>query len=154
MPIPEVGSKAPAFTLLNQDGEKISLKDFEGQTVVLYFYPRAMTPGCTVQACGVRDHSPKFKKLGTVVLAVSPDSPERLKKFDEKYTLGFPLLSDEDHKIAEKYGVWGNKKFMGRISLGIKRTTFVIDPKGKILEIMDKVNTKTHHLDVEEILKK
>lgn len=154
MAFPKVGNNAPAFTLTNQDGESVSLKDFKGKkNVVLYFYPKAMTPGCTVQACGVRDSNAKFVKQDTVVLGVSPDPVSRLVKFREKERLNFDLLSDEDHKIAEKYGVWGLKKFMGREYMGINRITFVIDKDGKLRHIMEKVNTKTHNDDVMEIVK-
>ncbi|TNF00813.1 MAG: thioredoxin-dependent thiol peroxidase [Deltaproteobacteria bacterium] len=143
-----IGKAAPAFTLLNQEGEKVSLKDFKGEkNVVLYFYPKAMTPGCTVQACGLRDAKKKYTSSKTVVLGVSPDAPERLKKFEERDKLNFTLLSDPDHKIAEKYGVWGLKKFMGREFMGILRQTFIIGTDGKIKHIMEKVNTKTHHED-------
>ena len=150
---PKIGNKAPAFTLLDQDGNKVSLKDFAGKkNVVLYFYPKAMTPGCTVQACGLRDSSKQLAKLDAVALAVSPDPVARLKKFEEKQKLNFTLLSDEDHAIAEKYGVWGLKKFMGREFMGILRTTFIIDKEGRLQHVMDKVNTKTHHDDVLAIL--
>ncbi|MCB9062723.1 MAG: thioredoxin-dependent thiol peroxidase [Halobacteriovoraceae bacterium] len=150
----KIGSNAPSFSLNDQDGNKVSLKDFKGKKkVLLYFYPRALTPGCTVQACGITDSKKKFDKFNTVVLGVSPDEPEKLTKFVEKKNLNFTLLSDPDHKIAEKYGVWGNKKFMGKEFMGILRTTFIIGQDGKILHIMDKVNTKTHHDDVLKILK-
>lgn len=142
------GNLAPVFTLLDQDGDKVSLKDFRGsKNVILYFYPKAMTPGCTVQACGLRDSSKQMKKLDTVALGISPDPVNRLKKFAEKDKLNFTLLSDEDHAIAEKYGVWGLKKFMGREFMGILRTTFLINKEGRISHIMTKVNTKTHHED-------
>lgn len=114
MSFPKIGQKAPAFTLLDQNSKKVSLKDFQGKKVVLYFYPKAMTPGCTTQACGIRDSKKDFQKLNTVVLGISPDDPSRLVKFIEKEKLNFDLLSDEDHAIAEKYGVWGLKKFMGK----------------------------------------
>lgn len=146
---PKVGNLAPAFTLLDQDGNKVSLKDFKGKkNVVLYFYPKAMTPGCTVQACGIRDNQKEFEKRKTVVLGVSPDPVARLPKFIEKQNLNFTLLSDEDHKIAEKYGVWGMKKFMGKEFMGLIRTTFIIGKDGKLLKVMDKFKTKTHHDDV------
>jgi peroxiredoxin Q/BCP len=148
MPLPKVGAKAPAFTLLDQNGKPVSLSDFAGQKVIVYFYPKAMTPGCTVQACGLRDSKAALKKQKVAVLAISPDSPARLKKFEERDALNFTLLSDEDHAVAEKYGVWGLKKFMGRESMGILRTTFVIDEAGKIAHVMSKVTTKTHHDDV------
>jgi len=150
----KIGNAAPAFTLQDQDGKKVSLKDFKGKKhVVLYFYPKAMTPGCTVQACGLRDSKKDLGKLGAVALGISPDPNSRLKKFEEKQDLNFQLLSDEDHAIADKYGVWGLKKFMGREFMGILRTTFVISKEGKLAHIMDKVKTKTHHDDVIEILK-
>ena len=149
----KVGSKAPVFTTVNQHGEKVSLKDFKGQKVILYFYPKAMTPGCTTQACGIRDHKEAFSKLNTVVLGISPDAPKRLVKFIEKESLNFDLLSDEDHSIAEKYGVWGLKKFMGREYEGIHRVTFIIDEQGKIAAVMPKVATKTHHDDVIALIK-
>ncbi len=150
----KVGSKAPAFSLIDQDGNKVSLKDFnEKFNVVLYFYPKAMTPGCTVQACGVRDSKKEFAKLETVVLGVSPDAPAKLLKFIDKEKLNFTLLSDEDHAIAEKYGSWGRKKFMGREYDGILRQTYIIGKDGKLKFIFDKVNTKTHHQDVLNCLK-
>lgn len=152
MPMPKVGAKAPAFTLQDQNGKSVSLKDFAGSKVIVYFYPKAMTPGCTTQACGLRDAKAALKKQKTVVLAISPDAPVRLKKFEDKESLNFTLLSDEDHAVAEKYGVWGLKKFMGRESMGILRTTFVIDEAGKIAHVMNKVKTKTHHDDVLAII--
>ncbi|MEQ8514933.1 MAG: thioredoxin-dependent thiol peroxidase [Chromatocurvus sp.] len=149
MAFPKVGNVAPAFTLTDQDGNKVSLKQFrDSQNVVLYFYPKAMTPGCTVQACGLRDSQSALKRLDTVVLGVSPDPVARLAKFIEKQDLNFTLLSDEDHAVAEKYGVWGLKKFMGRESMGILRTTFVIGKDGRLKHVMDKVKTKSHHDDV------
>ncbi len=153
MSFPKIGQKAPAFTLLDQNSKKISLKDFQGKKVVLYFYPKAMTPGCTTQACGIRDSKKDFQKLNTVVLGISPDDPARLVKFIEKEKLNFDLLSDEDHAIAEKYGVWGLKKFMGKEYMGINRITFIIDEEGKLVHIMDKVKTKSHNDDVIAILK-
>ncbi|MFT5082271.1 MAG: peroxiredoxin Q/BCP [Lentisphaeria bacterium] len=155
MTFPKIGAKAPAFTISNQNGEKVSLASFAGKkNVVLYFYPKAMTPGCTVQACGIRDFRDAFDQLETVVLGVSPDPVPRLQKFIEKQSLNFELLSDEDHSIAEKYGVWGLKKFMGREFMGILRTTFIIDKQGKVAHVMDKVKTKSHHDDVLSILGK
>jgi len=154
MAYPKVGNLAPAFSLQNQDGKLISLKEFKGKkNVALYFYPKASTPGCTTQACGIRDTAAEFAKLNTVVLGVSPDSPLKLTKFIQKYDLNFDLLADEDHSIAEKYGVWGLKKFMGREFMGILRTTFVINKDGKLSHIMDKVNTKSHDQDLIEILR-
>jgi peroxiredoxin Q/BCP len=149
MAFPKVGNLAPAFTLPDQDGSKVSLKQFrDDRNVVLYFYPKAMTPGCTVQACGLRDSSNALKKLDTVVLGVSPDPVARLGKFIDKEGLNFTLLSDEDHAVAEKYGAWGLKKFMGREFMGILRTTFIIGKDGRLKQVMDKVKTKTHHDDV------
>ena len=148
MGFPKIGNKAPAFTLKNQAGEKVKLSDFKGKKVVLYFYPKAMTPGCTTQACGLRDANAEYAKANIVVLGVSPDAPERLQKFEDKHELNFTLLSDEDHAIAEKYGVWGLKKFMGKEFMGILRTTFIIDEDGRLIHIMDKVKTKSHHDDV------
>ena len=154
MSFPKLGNLAPAFSLLDQDGKKVSLKDFRGKkNVVLYFYPRAMTPGCTVQACGIRDSKKEFGKLKTVVLGVSPDESKKLERFTEKKELNFTLLSDPNHKIADKYGCWGPKKFMGREFDGILRTTFIIGKDGKLKKIMDKVNTKKHHDDVINIIK-
>ena len=151
---PKPGNNAPAFSLKNQDGETVSLKDFKGKkNVVLYFYPKAMTPGCTTQACGIRDSKAKFTRADTVVLGVSPDPVARLVKFREKEKLNFDLLSDEDHAVAEKYGVWGLKKFMGREYMGINRVSFIIDKKGKVRHVMEKVNTKTHDDDVLAIVK-
>ena len=153
MTLPRIGNMAPAFALQDQNGDKVSLKDFRGKSnVVLYFYPRAMTPGCTVQACGIRDSQQQLADLDTVVLGVSPDPVNKLQRFIDKQELNFTLLSDEDHKIAEKYGVWGLKKFMGRESMGIHRTTFIIGKDGRLKSIMDKVKTKTHHDDVLAIL--
>lgn len=149
MAFPKTGNLAPAFTLKNQNGESVNLKDFRGeQNVVVYFYPKAMTPGCTTQACGIRDTEKEFKKLNTIVLGISPDPVNRLQKFIDKYELNFDLLSDEDHSIAEKYGVWGLKKFMGREFMGILRTTFIIGVDGRLKHVMDKVKTKSHHEDV------
>lgn len=154
MSFPKLGSLAPAFSLSNQNGDTVSLKDFRNDKhVVLYFYPKALTPGCTTQACGIRDSKKAFDKLDAVVLGVSPDPVKKLQNFIVKKDLNFDLLSDEDHAVAEKYGVWGLKKFMGREFMGILRTTFIIGKDGKLKQVMDKVNTKTHHDDVLAILK-
>ncbi len=152
MTFPKIGNQAPAFTLQNQNGESVSLKDFRGKRVVLYFYPKAMTPGCTVQACGLRDSEKKLAALNVVALGVSPDQTKSLFKFRERDQLNFDLLSDPDHAVAEKYGVWGLKKFMGRESMGILRTTFIIGGDGKLRHIINKVATKTHHDDVLSLL--
>ncbi|MXY90151.1 MAG: thioredoxin-dependent thiol peroxidase [Gammaproteobacteria bacterium] len=147
------GDAAPAFSLADQEGNTVCLADFAGKShVVLYFYPKAMTPGCTVQAQGLRDSSEGLAKRDAVAIGVSPDPVRRLKKFEEKEELNFTLLADEDHAIAEAYGVWGLKKFMGREYMGVNRVTFVIDKDGSIAHVMDKVKTKTHHDDVFEVL--
>lgn len=148
MSLPKIGSKAPGFKLLNQDSVEVDLKQLKGKNVVLYFYPKAMTPGCTTQACGIRDSKKAFAKANTVVYGISPDEPKKLLKFIEKEKLNFDLLSDPDHAVAELFGVWGLKKFMGREYMGIRRTTFIIDADGKLKHIMDDVKTKTHHEDV------
>lgn len=151
--LPKIGAAAPAFTLLNESGEKVSLKDFKGQNVVVYFYPKAMTPGCTTQACSLRDVAKELKKLDIVILGISPDPVSKLLKFIEKEKLNFTLLSDEDHEVAEEYGSWGPKKFMGKNYDGILRQSFLIDKKGKLLHIIEKVNTKTHHEAVLDFFK-
>ena len=154
MAFPKIGNMAPAFTLLDQDGNKVSLKQFrDDKNVVLYFYPKAMTPGCTVQACGIRDSKKELAKLDTVVLGVSPDPVARLGRFIEKQDLNFTLLSDEDHAITEKYGCWGLKKFMGKEFMGVLRTTFIIGKDGRLKHVMDKVKTKSHHDDVIALIK-
>lgn len=144
------GSKAPAFTLVSDDGSKISLKDYLGKSVIIYFYPKDMTPGCTVEACDFRDAAPKLKKLKAVVLGISRDSVERHQKFKEKYELNFPLLSDEDGTVCEAYGVWKEKSLYGRKFMGIERSTFIIDKSGKIEKIYNKVKVKGHS---DEVLK-
>lgn len=152
--LPEVGDSAPAFSLLNQDGEKVALKDFKGEkTVVLYFYPKAMTPGCTVQACGLRDVKRDLTKYKAVALGVSIDPVARLTAFREKEDLNFDLLSDPEHAVCDKYGVWQKKKNYGREYMGIARTTFIIGKDGKVKAVLDKVKTKSHHDDVIAILK-
>jgi peroxiredoxin Q/BCP len=149
MAFPKVGNLAPNFSLINQRNETIELKRFRGESrVVVYFYPKASTPGCTVQACGIRDYSAEFKQLNTVILGISPDEPTKLKKFDDKFSLGFDLLSDPDHAIADSFGVWGLKKFMGREFMGIVRTSFIINEEGRLLKVLEKVNTKTHNDDL------
>lgn len=149
-----VGSMAPDFVLKNQAGVEVSLKDFKGKkNIVLYFYPKALTPGCTVQACGVRDAHDQFDELNTVVLGISPDAPGKLQKFIDKYDLNFDLLADEDHAVAEQYGVWALKKFMGKEFMGIVRTSFIIDKTGRVSHVMGKVNTKTHDQDILAILR-
>ena len=150
--LPNVGEAAPSFSTVNQRNETISLADLQGKKVVLYFYPKAMTPGCTTQACGLRDSESEFAKRNTVLLGISPDPSARLQKFEDKHELNFDLLSDEDHSIAESYGVWALKKFMGKEYVGIHRLTFIIDEQGKLVHIMEKVKTKSHHDDVLAII--
>ncbi|MFM2478265.1 thioredoxin-dependent thiol peroxidase [Celerinatantimonas sp. MCCC 1A17872] len=145
MPTIKEGETAPEFTLLNQDGESVSLADFKGQKVLVYFYPKASTPGCTIQACGLRDSKEQLDDLGVVVLGISPDSPKRLINFINKQSLNFTLLADEDHAVCEKYGVWQLKKFMGRENMGVVRTSFLVDESGNIEHIFDKFKTKDHH---------
>ncbi|MBI5310456.1 MAG: thioredoxin-dependent thiol peroxidase [Actinobacteria bacterium] len=140
----ETGARAPKFTLENQDGEKVALSGFAGKTVVLYFYPKADTSGCTVQACGVRDRKSDYEAAGAVVLGVSPDSPGKLAKFRDKYSLNFQLLADPDHKVAEKYGVWVEKSMYGNKYMGVQRSTFIIDGKGKVVHVIPKATPKTH----------
>jgi peroxiredoxin Q/BCP len=140
----EPGDKAPDFTLPDQDGNPMSLAGLKGKPVVLYFYPKADTPGCTTQACGVRDHRPDYEQADAVVLGVSPDPFKKVAKFDQKYGLGFPLLADEDHAVAEAYGVWVEKSMYGRKYMGNERTTFVIGPDGKIKDVFRKVKPAEH----------
>ena len=140
----EQGDKAPDFTLPDQDGNPVALADLKGQTVVLYFYPKADTPGCTTQACGVRDHRADYDAADAVVLGVSPDAPEKIAKFVDKYDLGFTLLGDEDHSVAEAYGVWVEKSMYGKTYMGNERTTFVIDPDGVIQEVLRNVKPAEH----------
>ena len=134
-----IGDKAPAFSLLDQDGKKVSLSKFKGQKVLLYFYPKADTPGCTKQACSIRDASKDLNKLSVVAIGISPDEPSKLKKFNDKYELGFILLSDPEHKTAMSYGVWGKKSMYGKTYEGIIRSSFVIDEHGKIAQASYKV---------------
>jgi len=138
------GDKAPSFTLPDQNGDKVRLSDLKGQTVVLYFYPRADTPGCTTQACGVRDRSADYEAAGARVIGISPDEVGAIDKFADKYDLGFTLLADADHAVAEKYGAWVEKSMYGRKYMGVARATFVIDPKGKIARVFPKVQPKKH----------
>jgi len=138
------GATAPAFKATDTNGKSLSLKDFRGQKVVLYFYPKDDTPGCTKEACSFRDGFLKFKKRGITILGVSPDSEKSHQKFTAKYKLPFTLLADTDHSIADAYGVYGEKKFMGRTYMGIHRTTFLIDEKGKIKKVFEKVKPDDH----------
>ncbi len=149
MPYPKIGNIAPAFSLRDQDGNVRSLKDCEGTNAqVLFFYPKALTPGCTTQACGIRDIKAELEARGVVVYGISPDPFARLPKFMGKYDLNFSLLSDEDHAVAKKYGCWGMKKFMGKEFMGLIRTTYIIGKDGRLLKVMDKLKTKSHHDDL------
>jgi thioredoxin-dependent peroxiredoxin len=138
------GDTAPDFTLPDQNGEELTLSELRGVTVVLYFYPRADTPGCTTQACGVRDRGADYEAAGARVIGVSPDEPEALKKFAAKYDLDFTLLADPDHSVAEAYGAWGEKSMYGKKYMGILRNTYVIDPDGRIAKVLPKVQPKKH----------
>lgn len=149
----QVGKVAPNFTLPDQNNQKISLEQFRGKWVVLYFYPRAMTPGCTVQACALRDYKKELKDLNAVALGISPDKPASLKKFEEKESLNFTLLGDEDHKVAEEFGVWVEKSMYGKKYMGMARATFVINPAGEVVHIIPKASPKSHHEDVIKVLK-
>ena len=140
----EPGDNAPDFTLPDQDGNPVSLSGLRGHTVVLYFYPKADTPGCTTQACGVRDHRADYAQADAVVLGVSPDPVKRIAAFDDKFSLGFPLLGDEDHAVAEAYGVWVEKSMYGRKYMGMERTTFVISPEGVITHVFRRVKPAEH----------
>jgi thioredoxin-dependent peroxiredoxin len=149
----EVGNKAPDFSLYDQDEKKISLKDYLGKNVILYFYPKDDTSGCTKEACSFRDNIPKFSKADAVILGVSPDSVKSHKKFVEKYNLPFRLLADEEKKVIEQYGVWKEKSMYGRKYMGVERTTFIIDEKRKIKKIFNKVKVDGHENEVLEALK-
>ena len=151
-PIKE-GEEAPQFSLPDQDGELVSSNDFEGQRILLYFYPKAMTPGCTVQACNLRDSADDFKKYNVVVIGISTDKPEKLSRFVDKELLNFTLLSDEDHKTCDAFGVWGEKEFMGKTYDGIHRISFLIDKDGKIEKVFDDFKTANHHTVVLDYLK-
>ena len=142
------GEPAPDFTLTSDAGNAVSLSDLRGKPVVLYFYPKDDTPGCTAQACGIRDAYAEFETAGAVVLGVSPDSVKRHVKFKGKYELPFTLLADPEHEVAERYGVWGEKRYMGRTYMGIKRTTFLIAPDGTVAKVMEKVRPDAHADDV------
>jgi thioredoxin-dependent peroxiredoxin len=142
------GDLAPGFTLPDQNGESLTLSDLRGQTVVLYFYPRADTPGCTTQACGVRDHRADYERTGARVLGVSPDPVGAVAQFDDKYGLGFTLLADEDHAVADAYGTWVKKTKGDRTYWSVERTTFLIDPEGRIARIFPKVSPETHDVEV------
>jgi peroxiredoxin Q/BCP len=140
----EPGDRAPDFELPDQDGNTHKLSDYEGRNVVLYFYPKASTPGCTVQACGVRDHAADYDTANAVVLGVSPDPQKKLRQFVENEGLNFTLLGDEDHSVADKYGVWVEKSMYGKKYMGMERSTFVIGPDGKVIDVFRKVKPAEH----------
>lgn len=148
----ERGDAAPDFTLADQDGTPVTLAGLRGRTVVLYFYPRASTPGCTTQACGVRDHLPAYEDAGAVVLGVSPDPVKKVKKFHDDQGLNFALLADEDHAVCEAYGTWAEKSMYGRTYWGALRATFVIDADGVVRHVIPKVSPKTHDEQVLAVL--
>jgi peroxiredoxin Q/BCP len=140
----EPGQEAPDFKLRDQDGEELTLSDLRGETVVVYFYPRAETPGCTTQACGVRDRSADYAAAGARVIGISPDEPDALRSFADNQGLEFTLLSDPDHAVAEAYGAWGEKSMYGRKYMGILRNTYVVDADGKVAAVLPKVQPKKH----------
>jgi peroxiredoxin Q/BCP len=147
MPI-SAGIPAPDFSLLDETGAERKLSDYRGQPVVLYFYPKDDTPGCTTEACNFRDDYGQYERAGVVILGVSPDSPKKHAKFKEKYHLPFTLLADEGHEVCELYGVWGLKKFMGREYEGVYRTTFLIDAAGQIIKVFESVKPAEHSTEV------
>ncbi|HEY6636185.1 MAG TPA: thioredoxin-dependent thiol peroxidase [Solirubrobacterales bacterium] len=146
------GQEAPDFTLPDQHGNEVTLSQLRGRPVVLYFYPKADTPGCTAQACGVRDHRNDYENTGARVVGVSPDTVTAQRKFADKYGLDFTLLADEDHEVADLYGVWGEKKMYGKTYMGVNRATFLIDPDGQVARVFPKVSPKTHDEVVLEAL--
>lgn len=147
------GTEAPDFTLPDQDGNPVTLSELRGQPIVLYFYPKADTPGCTTQACGIRDHRADYERTGARVIGVSPDTVAAQRKFADKYDLDFTLLADEDHSVAELYGVWGDKKMYGKTYMGVRRSTFLIDPEGVVAHVIPKASPKTHDEIVLEALR-
>jgi peroxiredoxin Q/BCP len=148
----KVGDKAPEFELRDQHGDPVKLSDLTGQILILYFYPRADTPGCTTQACGVRDRYDEYAKAGARVIGISPDEIEDIAKFAGKYDLGFTLLADPDHAVAEAYGAWGEKSMYGKKYMGVLRSTFIVDPEGKVAKVFPKVQPKKHDKLVLEAL--
>ena len=148
----ESGQQAPDFTLPDQDGEAVTLSSLRGQKVVVYFYPKADTPGCTTQACGIRDHAADYDAAGAVVLGISPDPVKKVKKFHHKIAANFRLLADEDHAVAEAYGVWVEKSMYGNTYMGNERTTFVLDADGVVTEVLRKVKPAAHDDQVLEAL--
>lgn len=148
MDLPKAGAKAPNFTLSDQDGEEHSLKDYAGKWVLIYFYPKDDTPGCTIEACAIRDQFKDFQKIGAVVLGVSTDSVASHKRFAAKFELPFTLLADANKEVVGAYGVFGEKKMMGRTYMGVRRTSFLIDPNGKIAKVYEKVKPEAHAAEV------
>jgi peroxiredoxin Q/BCP len=144
----EAGEQAPQFTLPDQDGNEVSLADYAGRTVVLYFYPKADTPGCTTQACGIRDRAAEYEAAGAAVIGVSPDPVEAVKKFHGKQSLNFTLLADADHAVCDAYGVWGEKSMYGKKYMGAMRSTFIIDSGGTVVHVIPKASPKTHDDEV------
>ena len=144
MAMPEAGAEAPQFELSDQSGADVALRDLRGGWVVLYFYPRADTPGCTTQACSVRDRSTEYAGKGARVIGVSPDEVDAIAKFEDKYDLGFTLLADPDHSVAEAYGAWVEKTNYGKKYMGVQRSTFIINPEGEIAQVIEKASPKTH----------
>ena len=149
----EVGAKAPAFTLKNGEGKTVKLSDYKGKVVVLYFYPKDDTPGCTKEACGFRDSNTAITKAGAVVLGVSPDTPESHAKFTSKFKLNFPLLADKDHLVADKYGAWREKNMYGKKMMGIQRSTYLIGKDGKVAKVWQRVKPEEHAQQVLEAVK-
>ncbi len=148
----KVGDKAPEFSVVNQDGEVVNLSDFKGSKVILYFYPKADTPGCTAESCNLRDNYDDLLGKGYKIIGVSPDKPEKQKKFTEKYNLPFPLLADVDHEVIKPYGAWGLKKMYGKEYEGLLRTTYVIDENGNVEKVFPKVKTKGHAAQILEAM--
>ncbi len=148
------GDAAPDFALPDQDGNEVRLSDLRGETVVVYFYPRADTPGCTTQACGIRDRGEEYAAAGARVIGISPDEPAALKKFDGKHGLGFTLLGDADHAVADAWGAWGEKSMYGKKYMGMLRSTFIVDSDGKIARVFSKVQPKKHDALVLKALKR
>ena len=148
----QAGDAAPDFTHPDQNGDELTLSTLRGETVVLYFYPRADTPGCTTQACGVRDHREQYDAAGARVIGISPDTVEDVKKFADKFDLEFTLLADADHAVADEYGTWVEKSMYGKKYMGVQRATFVIDADGKIANVIEKASPKTHDDDVLALL--
>ena len=149
----EAGEKAPEFTLPDQDGNEVSLRDFAGRTLVLYFYPKADTPGCTSQACGIRDRAAEYDAAGAVVVGVSPDPVKRIKKFHGRQSLNFTLLADEDHAVCEAYGVWAEKSLYGKKYWGALRSTFIVARDGTVAHVIEKASPKTHDDEVLGVLR-